>query len=487
MDEGSARWRHVVADLNGDGRPDLAGIGAQSAAVLLANGAGAFGARVEYPVANWAQDLAAGDFNGDGRLDLVVTINDPHISLSLLTGNGDGTFKASVNFSNTSGFDSPAVVAVDLDNDGKLDVVVAHDIACFTAPCTVARTISVLTGNGDGTFQPPREIDVGTGMSRIAVGDFNRDGLEDLAIAGDSSRVYRLFGVGDGTFVRQPTLTLTADTFGVDGTDIDVADFNGDTIQDLVVAIALNGSRTAILIGNGDGTFRQPLIITEPNGNVPAQQAVADYNGDGFQDLALGLANGNQGLMEILNGNGDGTFQPPVLYLVPPNQSSIGTVAMVSADLNGDNRADIALGIGGASPGLAVLINSTGAVPPPTPSATTLLSPAQDATPAQPVAFDWADVSAATSYRIQIDDSNNFSTPLVVDRTLTTSQFTASTLTAQRHWWRVQASTQPARPARGPRSGASHRRARRRPRRSRRSRSARRASLAGRPRRGRSP
>jgi hypothetical protein len=428
---------HVVGDFNGDGSLDLAGTGGQSAAVRLNNGAGTFGARVDYPVAGPGQDLAPGDFNGDGKLDLVVTINDPQTGLSLLAGNGDGTFRAPVNFANTSGFDSPAVVAVDLDNDGKRDVVVAHEIACYTAPCVVSEQISVMIGNGDGTFQPAREIEVGRGMTSIAVGDFNRDGRKDLAIAGDNSRVYRLFGVGDGTFVQQPTLTLTADTFGVDGTDIDVADFNGDTIQDLVVAIALNGSRTAVLIGNGDGTFRAPLIITEPNLNIPHQQAVADYNGDGFQDLALSLADGNTGLMEILNGNGDGTFQPRVLY-VPPPPTSVGGYHIVAANLNGDNKADITLGRSGAFPAFLVLLNSTGVAPPATPSAPTLISPAQDATPAQPVAFDWTDVSAAATYRIQIDDSSTFSTPLVIDRTLTASQFTAPTLAARQHWWRAR-------------------------------------------------
>ncbi len=93
-----------------------------------------------------------------------------------------------------------------------------------------------MMGNGDGTFQPARDIIVGRGMAAIDVGDFNRDGNKDLAIAGDSSRVYRLYGLGDGTFVQQPTLTLTADTLAVDATDIDVADFNRDTPQDLVVA-----------------------------------------------------------------------------------------------------------------------------------------------------------------------------------------------------------------------------------------------------------
>ncbi|MBA2561227.1 MAG: VCBS repeat-containing protein [Propionibacteriales bacterium] len=429
---------HVVGDFNGDGSLDLAGSGATSAAVQLNNGSGAFGPRLEYPVASWAQDLAPGDFTGDGKLDLVVTINDPQVGLSLLKGNGDGTFAAPVNFANTSGFDSPAVVAVDLNNDAKLDVVVAHQIACYTAPCIVTELMSVLIGNGDGTFQPTRDFTVGRGMSKIAVGDFNRDGINDLAVAGDSSRLYRLYGVGDGTFVQQPTLTLTADTLGVDATDVDVADFNGDTIQDLVVAVALNGSRTAILIGNADGSFRPPSIITEPNLDVPQYQAVADYNGDGFQDLALSLGDGTRGLMEIRNGNGDGTFQPLVHFLTPAPKSSIAGYSIVSANLNGDSSPDITLGISGASPAFAVLLNSTGATPPATPVAPSLLSPAQDATPAQPVSFDWADVSAAASYRIQIDDSNTFSTPIVVDRTVTPSQFTAPTLVARQHWWRVR-------------------------------------------------
>jgi FG-GAP-like repeat len=222
-------------------------------------------------------------------------------------------------------------------------------------------------------------------------------------------------------------------------TDVDVGDFNGDAIQDLVAAVPHNGSRTAILIGNGDGTFRAPLVLTSPHLNLPQQQAVADYNGDGFQDLALSLGDGSFGLMQIRNGNGDGTFQAAVHYLQPPPTSSVGGIFIASAHLNGDTKPDIVLNIGGAFPSFAVLLNSTGAGPPPTPAAPTLLSPAQDATPAQPVAFDWTDVAAASAYRIQIDDSNNFSAPLVADRVVTPSQFTAGTLNAGRqHWWRVR-------------------------------------------------
>lgn len=354
---------HIIADLNGDGIPDLAGTAINSAAVMLGNGDGTFRAKVNYPVGGQAQDLAAGDFNGDSRIDLVVSLNDLTFSLSLLAGNGDGTFQPPVNFENTAAQeDSPAVVATDLDNDGRLDVVLAHAISCFVSPCVAARTITVMLGFGDGTFQLPFDIDVGTGMSRIAVGDFNGDGIKDLGIGGDNSRVYTLLGVGNGTFLQQPVITLTADTLFVDATDIDIADLNGDTIQDLVVAIPTNGSRTAILIGNGDGTFQPARIITEPNLNVPQYQVIADFNRDGFQDLAISLANGSQGLMEILSGNGDGTFRSPVMYAVPPPLSSIGGGTLVTGDFNRDGRPDIALPIVGASPALAGLVNSTGSV-----------------------------------------------------------------------------------------------------------------------------
>ena len=353
---------HIAVDVNGDGLLDLVGTGLNSAAVMLGNGNGTFRPKVEFRVGSQAQDVAAGDFNGDGRVDLVVSLSDPDIMVSVLKGNGDGTFGAPFNIANSSGADSPAIVATDLDNDGRLDVVIAHAISCFVAPCFISRDITVLLGLGDGTFQQPFNIPVGTGMSRIAVGDFNRDGRKDLGIAGDSSQLYTLLGVGNGSFLQQPTITLTRDTLAVDGTDIDIADLNRDTIEDLVVAIPLNGSRTAILLGRGDGSFGPPTILTEPNLLVPQYQAIADFNRDGLLDLALALANGNSGLMEIRLGNGDGTFRTAVRYFVPPSQSSIGGGTIVAGDFNRDGRADIALPIIGARPALASLVNSTGNV-----------------------------------------------------------------------------------------------------------------------------
>lgn len=355
---------HIVADLNGDGIPDLAATGAFGVGVMLGNGDGTFRPRVNFSTGATSQDLAAGDLNGDGRMDLAVSLNSAEFTLAFLAGNGDGTFNAPVTFDNTGAQDdSPAIVATDLDNDGRLDVVLAHMLSCFVTPCVAARNITVMLGLGDGTFQTPFEFDVGTGMSRIAVGDFNSDGIKDLGIAGDQAQVYVLLGIGTGSFLKQPTIKLlTEGTIGVDGTDIDVADLNGDTVQDLVVAIGLNGSRTAILLGNNDGTFQPARIITEPRLRVPQYQVIADFNRDGFQDLALSLANGTEGLFEILLGNGDGSFRAPVLYAAPPPLSSVGGGTIVTGDFNRDGRPDIGLPITGANPGLAGLVNSTGSV-----------------------------------------------------------------------------------------------------------------------------
>lgn len=440
---------HIAVDVNGDGILDLAGPGASGAAVMLGNADGTFRARVNYPTGGQTQDLAAGDFNSDGKQDLAVTINSPQISLSLLTGNGDGTFNPPLNFPNTTGFDAPVIVAADVNNDTRLDLLIAHTLACFTAPCVSSDDLTIMLGNGDGTFQSS-QMDVGIGMSEIAVGDFNRDGFKDLAMSGSSARLYLLRGNGDGTFVQQPTQTLIPgeNHLGEDGTDIDVGDFNRDSIQDLVVAVSLNGSRTVILIGNGDGTFRAPHIITEPEIRIPHYQAVADYNGDGSQDLALSLGWGFQGMIEILKGNGDGTFQPLVLYDPAPADSSTAGGDLVAGDFNRDGRPDLALQVRGAFPALHILINTTnGGTAPPTPTplpAPALLSPANNAKMPinQSIPFSWSAVAGAATYEIQFDDSSSFTNPLFAAQTGLTQTQTTQTFTSERRfWWRVRART----------------------------------------------
>jgi hypothetical protein len=368
---------HIAADLNADGRPDLAGAGANAVSVMLGNGDGTFRAKTDFPVGTQTQAVAAGDFNSDGKVDLVVTLNSPQFSLALLTGTGTGTFNAPTFFPNTSGFDSPAIAATDLNGDGRLDLVVMHSIACFTAPCRAARSITILLGNGNGTFQTPSEIDVGTGPMAMAVVDLNRDEIKDVAIGGGNTELSILLGVGNGTFVRQPVVTLVpgGDLFSACN-DIGVGDLNRDSIQDLVVPLG-NGEGNAILIGNGNGTFQVRSRIQIDETFAPLHVAVADYNRDGLLDIARTMGDGTNGLMQILRGNGDGSFRAPNRYLVPPPVSSRGGIMILAGDWNGDAKPDIAFVEGGAgAPTIDVLTNTTGGAPPSLGVASLSLNPA---------------------------------------------------------------------------------------------------------------
>ena len=386
---------HIAADLNGDGRVDLAGAGANAVSVMLGNGDGTFRAKSDFPIGMQTQAVAAGDFNSDGRVDLMVTLNSAQLSLALLTGTGTGTFNPPTFFPNTSGFDSPAIAATDLNGDGRLDLVVMHGIACFTAPCRAAHSITILLGNGNGTFQAPSEVDAGTGPMAMAVVDLNRDGIKDVVIGGGNTELSILLGVGNGTFTRQPVVTLVpgGDLFSACN-DIGLGDLNRDGILDLVVPLG-NGEGNAILIGNGNGTFQVRSRIQIDETFAPLHVAVADYNRDGLLDIARTMGDGTNGLLQILRGNGDGTFQAPNRYLVPP--PSRGGIMILAGDWNADAKPDIAFVEGGAgAPLIDVFTNTTGgAPPPPPPTPTPTPRPSPTATPTPPPAIDTVTITRA--------------------------------------------------------------------------------------------
>lgn len=353
----------AAADFNGDGRPDIAGAGV-GVRVMLNNGDGTFRAFAEYATTKATQDIATGDLNGDGKIDIVASNIDQQVGLTVLLGNGDGTFAAPVSYANDTGADAPAIVLADFDHDSRLDAVVAHQLNCFTGPCVVSDTVSLWRGIGDGTFQPPQQLKVGPAIYEFAVADFNNDGHTDLAAAAMSGKVFVLLGNGDGTFRQLPDIMLVAN---VDNTDIDAADFNGDRLQDLVVAADAD-HRTIVMLGNGDGTFRVSASVPDAIPERPGQQTVADFNGDTFQDVAIGMsfccsANGD-GAMGILFGNGNGTFRPVVRYLVPGAVMAYAGGVADASDFNGDGRKDILLQLRGNNPGTVVLLNTTGAAAP---------------------------------------------------------------------------------------------------------------------------
>jgi hypothetical protein len=315
-------------DFNRDGKLDLvvANRLSNTVSVLLGNGDGTFQTAVNYGTGTGPEALAVADFNADGKLDIAVT-NTSSNTVSILLGNGDGTFKSHVDY--TTNLFPFAVTAADFNGDGKLDLAIAE---------SNSNTLGILLGNGDGTFQSYVDYAVGVNPTGIAAGDFNRDGKLDLALANiNSNSVSILLGNGDGTFQAQVQYASGADTYTVTTEDL-----NGDGKLDLVTANTGKGSGTtvSVLLGNGDGTFQPHVDYTV--GTSPSCAAVADLNGDGKLDLAV--ANQVSNTISILLGNGDGTFQPHVDYA-----ASKTPFFVVAADFNNNGRTDLAVTNNGAN------------------------------------------------------------------------------------------------------------------------------------------
>jgi len=290
----------AVADVNGDGKPDLLVSNAGSIGVLLGNGDGTFQPALTYSTGdkNTYSALAVADVNGDGKLDVVVT-NQADIGVGVLLGNGDGTFQPVVLYS--AGRDSSVAVA-DVNGDGKPDIVVAG-----------GNSVGVLIGNGDGTFQAVVTYSVvGYSATSVAVGDLNGDGRPDIVVANlGSSNGNRdgtadvLLGNGDGTF-QSP---LYYSSGGSQAFSVAIADVNGDGKPDLVLANNMTDN-VGVLLGNGDGTFS--AAVTYGSGGDADWVTVADMNGDGKPDLIV--SNEYASNVGVLLGNGDGTFQAAVTF-----------------------------------------------------------------------------------------------------------------------------------------------------------------------------
>jgi hypothetical protein len=267
----------AVGDLNGDGKLDIVTANANDVSVLLGNGDGTFQPARTFGIGSAPQSVAVGDLNGDGKLDLAVTSNISYPGgyyyagvtvgrVNVLLGNGDGTFMPA---STTTGVGGTSIALADFNGDGKLDVVASG-----------YGTVSILLGKGDGTLLPPTNFNVfGGGPNSVVAADVNGDSHVDLMTAdayGDKVSV--LLGNGAGGFGAAQNYAA-----GQDPASVAVGDFNRDGKPDLAVA-ALFG--VSVLLGNGSGAFAPPLNYP-PAGSRPSSVAVGDFNGDGFPDLAV--------------------------------------------------------------------------------------------------------------------------------------------------------------------------------------------------------
>jgi len=334
----------AVGDFNGDGIPDLAVVNgaADTVSVLLGNGNGTYTPAPGSPIAvgDAPDSVAVGDFTGDGKADLAV-VNASDDTVSILLGNGNGTFSAATGSPIAVGT-QPADVAVgDFTGNGKLDLAVTN----FND-----NTVSVLLGNGDGTFTPApgSPIAVGTSPYGVAVADFNGDGKPDLAICNSGSNsVSVLLGNGDGTFTAAPGSPVSV---GSGPFAEAVGDFNGDGKPDLAVA-NYNDSTVSVLLGNGDGSFTTAPGSPIPVGINPYSVTVADFNGDGNADIAT--ANISSDTTSVLLGNGNGAFSAA---LDSPIAVGTGPDAVTEADLTGDGKPDLVVSNAGSNT-LSVLLN----------------------------------------------------------------------------------------------------------------------------------
>ncbi len=390
----------IAGDLRGDGKFDVLGFSNNTVIVYLGNGDGTFAAGVSYPVVIpfGPVVITLGDFNGDQKADVVVSVPGGNVAGQevVFLGNGDGTLQAGIG---STGVPYPgSVVTGDFNADGKLDLVISNQPSGCTGPCPPT---SILLGNGDGTFQAPSTVFPGSGS--LAVGDINGDGKLDLVFLDQSEDVEVYLGNGDGTFSNTHTYQtqlgggndgpLLAD-FNLDG-KLDIAaagttllgngngtfngwsavagagpisipslsliaigDFDKNGTQDLAASTSISSNNPdSLYIFTNDGTGALSLAHTYAVQQQVEGIAAADFNGDGNLDLIAVSEDVNSGTWgySVLLGNGDGSFQSPVFYLQTAVLDGFITT-IVFADFNNDHKLDFAVPAGNGT--FAVLLGN---------------------------------------------------------------------------------------------------------------------------------
>ncbi|HVF66196.1 MAG TPA: FG-GAP-like repeat-containing protein [Pyrinomonadaceae bacterium] len=319
LNAGAASAATAVGDFNGDGKQDVvtANSGANNVSVNLGDGAGGFGAATTFVVGSQPRSVAVGDFNGDGAQDLAVA-NFAANSVAIFAGNGDGTFDAGATLS-VVGTNPSSVAVGDFNNDAKQDLVTADSGAVGA---------SVFLGDGNGGFVSAGSPAMGNQPRSVAVGDFNNDGNADIVTANSGANNISInLGNGAGSFGGPTDFAA-----GSKPESVVVADFNGDGKQDVAAA---NTTTNNVSIFIGDGTGAVAVASPVGVGTTPFSVAAGDFDGDGKQDLAVANAGANN--LSISLGDGAGGFGAPTNFAAGGEPRHVAV-----ADFNGDGKQDLA-------------------------------------------------------------------------------------------------------------------------------------------------
>jgi hypothetical protein len=310
----------ATADFNGDGIPDVAtvNVSANTVSIILGNGDGTFTAVNSSPATGASpESIVAADFNGDGKIDLAVG-NHGDGTVTILLGDGNGTFTLAA--TPTVGTNPQFMAAGDFNEDGNQDLAVSN---------YVSGDVTILLGNGNGAFTAGADLTGLTNPVQVAAGDFNNDGHLDLVVGEwDTNQVQILLGDGSGNFTAG-----AAPTAGDAPEFVAVGDFNGDGNLDLAVQNYWDAT-TSILLGDGTGNFTLDWTSFSVE-DATSAILVADFNQDGFADIATTVWD-SSGAAVVWLGAGDGT-----VYSYTYSSGSFLN-ALVAADFNGDGVPDLA-------------------------------------------------------------------------------------------------------------------------------------------------
>ncbi|CAM4908496.1 unnamed protein product [Rotaria socialis] len=329
----------AIGDFNKDNRSDIAisNYGTNHADVLFGNNYATFSPQVTYTTgdASGPNSVTIGYLNNDSHLDIIVA-NGWADNVGVFLGNGDGTFSRQTSYS-TGFYSSPySAVLADVNLDGRLDIVVAN---------LDADNIGILLGYGDGTFANSETYSTGSNSEpcSVAIGDLNNDNKLDIVVANyHANNIGILLGYGDGTFSTQTTYFTGSSS---SPNSVAIGDFNNDHYLDIVIALS-DYSYIGIVLGHGNGTFSDQVLYSTGSRATSSSVSIGDFNNDNRLDIAATISSYWTNGIGIFLGDGNGSFGIMTLFVTGFGSSPYWTTI---GDFNNDNNLDVVVANSGTN------------------------------------------------------------------------------------------------------------------------------------------